>query len=403
MPPSHRLKPLLVALAVASVFILWLKGYGSPSPIPAIPDDRLLIADTDLDYHPSTGASRDGGYRPQWQQQYQETDVFGNDQDEIKQSILSRIAEQTPIPTPAATAEPSSPATITREGAAAITEPAKKKNGIVTSVWGYDYASMALMLGWTITQHNDLAMLNAEMVLLTLPWDGHGIGLTVENKTRLEKVGWNIRELSQIEINGIDSTQIQPHRRNNLNKLQPFGWVEYEKILYMDADTVVKGPFGELFAMPGQFAAAPDVWFDIAIDSRFNSGVMVFHPSRELFFDMLDKIKDRRYHDPTQGDQDFLQHYWQYRDFKLPFKYNLNIVMYEHYHNEFNSLWDEAVVIHFTIRKPVSDPKRWCERPLMGKGEGAGECRLWGVLEWYRKYFEQMLEDTGFQELGPIG
>lgn len=403
MPPAHRLKPLLVALAVASVFILWLKGYGSPSLIPAIPDDRLLIADTDLDYYPSTGASRDGGYQPQWQQQGQETDVFGNDQDEIKESILSRIAEQTPIPTPAAPAEPSSPATITQEGAAATTEPAKKKNGIVTSVWGYDYASMALMLGWTIIQHNDLAMLNAEMVLLTLPWDGHCIGLTVENKTRLEKVGWNIRELSQIEINGVDSTQIQPHRRNNLNKLQPFGWVEYEKIVYMDADTVVKGGFGELFGMPGQFAAAPDVWFDIAIDSRFNSGVMVFKPSRELFFDMLDKIKDRQYHDPTQGDQDFLQHYWQYRDFKLPFKYNLNIVMYEHYHNEFNSLWDEAVIIHFTTRKPVPDPKQWCYRQLMGKEEGAGECRLWGVLEWYRKYFEQMLEDTGFQELGPLG
>ena len=126
-----------------------------------------------------------------------------------------------------------------------------KSNGIVTSVWGSNYASMALMLGWTIMQHNDLKNLNAEMVLLTLPWDGNGIGLTVDNKTRLEKVGWNIRELEQIKIEGVDFSQIQSHRRNNLNKLQPFGWEEYEKILYIDADTVVKGNFGELFDMPG--------------------------------------------------------------------------------------------------------------------------------------------------------
>lgn len=89
------------------------------------------------------------------------------------------------------------------------------------------------------------------MVLLTLPWDGSGIGLTAENKTRLEKVGWNIRELEQIHIEGVDFSQIQSHRRNNLNKLQPFGWMEYGKILSIDADTVVKGNFGELFNMPG--------------------------------------------------------------------------------------------------------------------------------------------------------
>lgn len=144
------------------------------------------------------------------------------------------ISTSTPIPTPAPTATP----------------PAKR-NGVVTSVWGSDYASMALMLGWTIMQHNDLKNLNAEMVLLTLPWDGRGIGLTAENKTRLEKVGWNIRELDQIQIEGVNFSQIQPHRRNNLNKLQPFGWAEYEKILYIDADTVVKGKLGELLDMPG--------------------------------------------------------------------------------------------------------------------------------------------------------
>ncbi len=276
---------------------------------------------------------------------------------------------------------------------------AAKRKGIVTSVWGADYASMALMLGWTIMQHNDLKSLDAEMVLLTLRWYGRGIGLTTENKTRLEKVGWNIKELDQIHIEGIDFSQIQSHRRNNLNKLQPFGWAEYEKILYLDADTVVKGDFGELFDMPGgtywfysllvrmcidktlDFAAVPDVWFDIQIDSRFNSGVMIFRPSRDLFLDMMAKIGDTQYHDPHEGDQDFLQRYWKFRDWKLPFKYNLNIVMYAHYPNDFNALWDEAIVVHFTTQKPSPDHTKFCRKPLIENGKNEEECGFWGILD----------------------
>jgi hypothetical protein len=129
------------------------------------------------------------------------------------------------------------------------------------------------------------------------------------------------------------------------------------------------------------FAAAPDVWFDIQIDSRFNSGVMIFRPSRELFFDMMAKIRDQQYHDPHQGDQDFLQHYWKFRDWKLPFKYNLNIVMYEHYPNDFNSLWDEAIIVHFTIQKPSPDQTKFCHKPLIETGQSEKGCKFWGILD----------------------
>jgi len=349
--------------------------------------------DTDIGYDDIRDVRQDGGvYQPQWDPQVNYDSASEQSDDSTSTPIaelaptsvdLSHLAE--PAYTPTAIAKLESPTANpigsdrSEENSGHSKAQKIKRNAVVTSVWGYDYASMALMLGWSIKQHNDLVNLNADMILLTLPWDNNGIGLTAENKTRLEKVGWMIRELEQIHIDGVDFAQIQPHRRNNLNKLQPFGWEEYEKIVFMDADTVVKGPFGELFAMPGSFAAAPDVWFDIQIDSRFNSGVMVFHPSRELFSDMMDKIKDPRYHDPTQGDQDFLQRYWAYRDFKLPFKYNLNIVMYEHFNKQFNDLWDEAIIIHFTVRKPEPDSRDWCRKPETENDEFI--CKQWGILD----------------------
>jgi hypothetical protein len=185
-------------------------------------------------------------YQPRWHQQADTRHAIQNNKAE---QGFSWISEETWEPATSMTTDISiSTQRPTDSPTAAL---AAKRNAVVTSAWGANYASMALMLGWTIMQHNDLKSLDAEMVLLTLPWDGKGIGLTTENKTRLEKVGWKIRELERIQIEGVDFSQIQSHRRNNLNKLQPFGWVEYKKILYIDADTVVKGSFGELFDMPG--------------------------------------------------------------------------------------------------------------------------------------------------------
>jgi alpha-N-acetylglucosamine transferase len=75
------------------------------------------------------------------------------------------------------------------------------------------------------------------------------------------------------------------------------------------------------------FAAAPDVWWNIAVDSRFNSGVIVFRPSIETYHDMIPKVSDPYYHKPNDADQAFLNAYYKYRFFGLPFKYNFNLVM----------------------------------------------------------------------------
>jgi hypothetical protein len=109
-----------------------------------------------------------------------------------------------------------------------------------------------LFLGWSIKKHNNLDNLGVELVLLTLHDTEHGHGgITAENATRLEAVGWKLRAEDSLTVPGLRMEKIQPHRRKNLNKLKIFGWEEYDKIVFMDADTACKGPIAELFEMPG--------------------------------------------------------------------------------------------------------------------------------------------------------
>jgi hypothetical protein len=267
-----------------------------------------------------------------------------------------------------------------------VREPgAKPRYAIVTSVWDYNYASLALMLGWSIQKHNDLSALGVELVLLTL-YGGHlgdvaAPGITALNRTRLEKAGWKIRTEERLKVPSVDFSLIKPHRRLNLNKLKIFGWDEYDKIVFMDADTLVKGSIEDLFTMPGDFAAAPDVWFDIPHDPRFNSGVMVFKPRKWLFENMVEKLGDPEYHDPTEGDQAFLQKYWEYENWGLPTIYNLNLIMYEHYRKTWDHLWMNTRIVHFTVRKPQEawSKEGQCKRPI-GKPGAQQACALWVPL-----------------------
>lgn len=201
----------------------------------------------------------------------------------------------------------------------------KPRYAITSSVQTASFTAMALMLGYSIQKHNDLKAMDAELVLLIREDEEDGV--TAENRTRLEKAGWNIRVAEELTFDGVDNSAIRTHHRHNLNKLHLWTWTEYEKILFIDADVVCHGSLEELWQMPGDFAAAPDVWWDVITDNKFNSGVIVFKPSVETFRDMIVKVSDPAYHQPNDADQAFLNAYYRFRYFGLPYKYNFNLIM----------------------------------------------------------------------------
>ncbi|KAI5848300.1 nucleotide-diphospho-sugar transferase [Tricharina praecox] len=266
----------------------------------------------------------------------------------------------------------------------------KPRYAITSSVQTASFTSLAVMLAYSIQKHNDLKAMDAELVLLVREDEKDGV--TAENKTRLEKAGWTVRVAKELEFQGVDTGKIRPWHRHNLNKLHLWSWTEYEKILFIDADVVCKGSLAELWDMPGEFAAAPDVWWNILTDNRFNSGVVVFRPSMETFNDMIPKMSDPNYHSPNDADQAFLNAYYKFRYFGLPYKYNFNLVMYQFHRSTWDKLWDEAVLIHFTMRKPSPNPAKHCH-----KG-----CNEWEPLEWYGQYFREMLAYHGWEKELPV-
>ncbi|TFY77424.1 hypothetical protein EWM64_g6586 [Hericium alpestre] len=69
-----------------------------------------------------------------------------------------------------------------------------------------------------------------------------------------------------------------------------------DKVVYFDADTLVRRRFDKLFAMPFDFAAVTDVWpnergFTLAV----NSGVLLLRPSTTVFESLLARMEDAVY------------------------------------------------------------------------------------------------------------
>ena len=106
-----------------------------------------------------------------------------------------------------------------------------------------------------------------------------------------------------------------------MTKLHVFRLTQFEKVLYLDADTLVLRPLSHLFRLPYRFAAAPDVgWPD-----AFNSGVFVAEPSTETFDGLREMMRQRGTWDG--GDQGLLNDY--FHDWhRLSFTYNVTPTAY---------------------------------------------------------------------------
>lgn len=124
-----------------------------------------------------------------------------------------------------------------------------------------------------------------------------------------------------------------PHRHEAKNplyymfdKLTIFGLIEYDKVVYLDADMLVCRNIDDLFERPSWSAVNTGGMLpEYAHWKQFNAGLMVIEPDLGLFSDLL-RQKDRL---PSSdgGDQGFLHAYfpeWPQRpEFHLDHAYNM--------------------------------------------------------------------------------
>jgi glycogenin glucosyltransferase len=121
------------------------------------------------------------------------------------------------------------------------------------------------------------------------------------------------------------------HRfKNQYTKLNiwSFDKLGIDSLVYLDADTLVRRNFDELFDSPFNFAAVPDVYG--AGDPRgfsitFNAGVLALRPSTAVLQDMIRKTRTAEY-PLKQAEQAFLNLYFGGKALRLLYAYNYTAV-----------------------------------------------------------------------------
>ncbi|KAJ6578950.1 nucleotide-diphospho-sugar transferase [Mycena sp. CBHHK59/15] len=170
---------------------------------------------------------------------------------------------------------------------------------------------------------------------------------------------------------------------------------DIDSAVYLDADTLVRRNFDELFDSPFGFAAVPDVYG--AGDPRgfsltLNAGVLAFHPSSLILADMRRKLEVAQY-PLKQAEQAFLNLYFGGTSLRLPYVYNANLAIKARSPALWARLEDEMRIVHYTGVKPfIHEGDR-------GGGDGAG-CAAGGgfyaeEVAWWRREYRSMMREKG--------
>ena len=186
---------------------------------------------------------------------------------------------------------------------------------------------------------------HAKIVLVTADVPGHA-------RKALEESGWLVQEVEPIANPYPPPRQLFPRFASTFTKLRAFTLSDYDKVVLLDADTIVLQNIDDAFERPS-IAAAPD----FLLPDRFNSGVMVIEPSHDVFARMMAALVTTESYDG--GDQGFLNSFFSdwYRaaeGHRLPTGYNLPQFLYQFLraHPTLHRLIGEVKVIHYTVQKP---------------------------------------------------
>ncbi|XP_062552808.1 mucin-2 isoform X13 [Armigeres subalbatus] len=181
-----------------------------------------------------------------------------------------------------------------------------------------------------------------------------GVSEAMKNKLRTI---FNVVE----EVNLLDSKDDanlallkRPELGITFTKLHCWRLTQFEKCVFLDADTLVLRNSDELFERE-ELSAAPDIgWPDC-----FNSGVYVYRPSLDTFSSLMQYAVTHGSFDG--GDQGLLNAYfsdWAHKDISkhLPFIYNTSSVASYSYLPAFKQFGQNTKILHF-----IGTAKPWLQ------------------------------------------
>jgi len=183
-----------------------------------------------------------------------------------------------------------------------------------------------------------------------------------------------------------------------------------KSIVYLDADTLVKRNFDELFDVPFVFAASPDVYLDQrGFTIGFNAGVLVIKPNSAVFDDMVTKIYGDEY-GHGDAEQGFLNLYYGQQVVRIPHVYNGNLAVKGKSRRYWDAIQDQMRIVHFTLVKPfemvhqcggkdgactpqeIWDGRKHKAFVNSAKGERDGYYRE--EIEWWETVYDEMMANV---------
>lgn len=232
----------------------------------------------------------------------------------------------------------------------------RKKYAIATMLVSADdknYIKGSLKLAKSIKQNVELH--NVDMILLEII--ERPIPRSV--KRELEDEGWIIKSVHKISPH--DEKNTFPRFRDQFTKLQLWGMTEYERIVYLDSDTLVVKDISELFTMPmdrdTSIVASRDIG-DGKWRSTFNMGMFMIQPNKEER-DRLIIDKDIVHFETAMSEQGFLNVVYKDKWKDPGFIYNANIAVFSQIPNFWKEKENQIKVIHYTMEKPWSCSKAY--------------------------------------------
>ncbi|XP_063616923.1 mucin-2-like isoform X2 [Cydia splendana] len=188
----------------------------------------------------------------------------------------------------------------------------------------------------------------------------------------------------------------RPELGITFTKIHCWGLTQYEKCVFLDADTLVVQNCDELFERE-ELSAAPDVgWPDC-----FNSGVFVYTPSTATFDALIKFAQERGSFDG--GDQGLLNSFfsdWARSDINkhLPFLYNVTSAAFYSYLPALKQYGQDLKIIHFIgAAKPWLQPYDFETRSVSAPDHLQGLLQLWWDLfvgQVHHQLDTSMVEDV---------
>ncbi|KZT05387.1 glycosyltransferase family 8 protein [Laetiporus sulphureus 93-53] len=226
----------------------------------------------------------------------------------------------------------------------ALAKPSSEENAVVTCMYTDSYATAIANLGHSLNRVNS----TAKRLLFYLPENISPDALCVASAT-----GFIPHPVTRIPPphngKGTHERLMDAYSKLNLWTLSESG---IKAVVHLDADTLVMRNFDELFSLPYNFGAAPDVYVGLhGFAVEFNTGVIFARPSMDVFNDMINKMQTATY-DAIQADQAFLNQYYAADAVRLPYAYNANLAIKKRKPEMWQDLKGRARIVHYTLVKP---------------------------------------------------